>query len=93
MHYFTTTTTTTTTTSVSERNDSLENKSSKEPPPGLPQIIHRDLNFHEKTRHQRRGAFCLVRLEWSTSSQIITVHVAFLACKPMARKATIEHLR
>ena len=55
--------------------------------------VRKDLNFHENTRNQRRGAFCLVRLEWSSSSQIITVHVAFLACKPMARKATIEHLR
>jgi hypothetical protein len=62
MHYFTT-------TSVTERHDSLENKSSKEPPPGLPQI-HRDLNFHGKTRHQRRGAFCLVRSVRARSARI-----------------------
>jgi len=93
MHYFTTITKKTTTDDdTTTTNEDMDNKTT-EPPPGVLYGGAEGINFREKTRHQRRGAFCLVRLEWSSSSQVITVHVAFLACKPAARETTIQYLR
>eukprot|EP00940_MAST-03C_sp_MAST-3C-sp2_P000884 g884.t1 len=44
-------------------------------------------------RMRRRGAFCLVRVEWAPYALVAAIHISFLACKPSVRHDIVCHLQ